>query len=346
MKRVKRILVIRLSSLGDIVLTEPVIRVLKKQYPDAVIDYLIKPQFSEIAASIRGVDRIVSWSNTAQVLKDISANRYDLIVDLHAKLKSKMIKYFAVAISYLKYRDFSAVAVSYKKSHLKRRLIIWKISKESILSTVYSYLSVLKKLGITCELQDDDLEPILGIPKISPFPELGLLRELRAQGKTLTAIFPGATYYTKQFPAEKFAEFIDSQSSPEQIFFVMGSKSESTLSKRVVALCESKPYDWTGLFSLANLLSVMAMMDVVMTNDSGPMHIAAALSKKQIAIFGSTHPRLGFKPLNHKAIIVQNNKLACRPCSLHGKKKCPRNHFSCMQEITISQLAESYKSLL
>ena len=98
-------------------------------------------------------------------------------------------------------------------------------------------------------------------------------------------------------------------------------------------------------FSTGKLIAFMDKLDLIISNDSGPMHIAAALRKPQIAIFGSTSTKLGFKPLNKKAIVLETD-LNCQPCSLHGRKKCPRTHFNCMRNINPQQLANGICELV
>ena len=100
-----------------------------------------------------------------------------------------------------------------------------------------------------------------------------------------------------------------------------------------------------GELDLQQLVTAIDKMDVIISNDSGPMHIAAALEKPQITIFGATHPKLGFAPLNKNAVILSTD-LECQPCSLHGSKACPLDHFNCMKQISVVDISKILKNML
>ena len=335
-----KILIISLSSLGDIVLTEPVVRILKFRYPAAKIDYLTKPQYADLVSCIPGVDSIILWEGFYLTIKRLNAGRYNLIVDLHRKIKSLFISSLPSLLSMISFEKgeelnpFCQTMVLYNKQHSQRRNIIRKKSGADIPSTVKLYLSVFKKLRI--ELSQDELsyDPKLLVPDSEMIPEFEMITKVREEGIILVAVLPGATHLTKQYPTDQFAKFISLADPKKYRIFLMGSNQEKELGEEINRLCPQKPINWIGRFSLKHLVAIIGQMDFVISNDSGPMHIAAALTKYQIAIFGATHPRLGFKPANKNAVILQNSDLDCRPCSLHGSTSCPLIHYKCMKSIT------------
>ncbi len=311
----KKILILRLSSIGDIVLTQPVAKVLREVYPDATIDYLTKKPFIGIVEAFGCIDTIHTWNNKRIILKKLRKQKYDMIIDLHSKFNTFIIKLLVRGKK----------TVTYNKKHILRRMIVKKLTHKSIVSTVELYFSALKKIGITETIEHPKLYPDK-LQKIS----LGK----RFPGKKLIGIFPGALHATKMYPLEKMAKFIDSVPSKWNCkFIILGSKSEKLLSAELKKNTKTELLDLCGEFNISQLISVIDNMDVIISNDSGPMHIAAAIEKPQIALFGATHPRLGFAPLNKKAIIISSN-ISCQPCSLHGSAICPKGHFLCMNSIS------------
>jgi heptosyltransferase-2 len=311
----KKILILRLSSIGDIVLTQPVAKVLREVYPNATIDYLIKKPYVGIVEAFGCIDTIHTWKNKREILRKLKKQKYDLVIDLHSKLNTFIIK------SLVRGKK----TITYNKKHYLRKKIVRKITGKSITSTVELYFSALKKIGITQTIEHPALYPDKS-KKISlgeKFP-----------GKKLIGIFPGALYATKMYPLKKLVKFIDSVPSRWNCkFIILGSKTEKLLSAELQENTKTELLNLCGEFNISQLISVINNMDVIISNDSGPMHIAAALSKPQIALFGATHPRLGFAPLNKKAVIISSN-IYCQPCSLHGSAICPKGHFLCMNSIS------------
>ncbi len=342
-----RILIIRFSSIGDIILTEPVVRLIKEYYPNADIDYLTKPQFKQIPALFSGIHDIYGVTNISEIRKQISVKKYDLIIDLQGKINSFLVRKFF----------HSSRSVSYNKMRLARQRIVHR-KTGSIGSTVALYLTIFDKLGhgSLYDKQSIDvpskLYPTINLPLAAIINQQSSIllyyREIRKLGNEkiiAIALFPGALHKTKQYPPSKFATLIDSLSSDRYRFYILGSASESKLADQINNQTKVEVENWCGKFDLYNLALITSAFDIIITNDSGPMHLAAALSKKQLAIFGATSPRLGFKPHNEQGLIIQED-LPCRPCSLHGGKQCPLKHFNCMQQISSDKLVSAINTLI
>ncbi|MCD4817263.1 MAG: lipopolysaccharide heptosyltransferase II [Candidatus Cloacimonetes bacterium] len=320
-----KILIIRLSSLGDIVLTQPIVANFRRLFPKAEIDYLTKPIFKPIVEAFGDIDQIFFWSKheKLRLINNLASRKYDLVVDLHSKLNTTLIKYLI----------FPSKIVTYQKKHFLRWLITKKLTSKTIDSTLDLYSSVFDKMN----LEFIKNNPILSSQKIT--------REFPKNLKVIT-IFPGATHQTKRFPDHKYIDLIKKISCKiECKIILLGSKQESELSEKIHQATLKISENKCGNFDLTELIAFLTGIDLMISNDSGPMHIAAALNKKQIAIFGSTSTKLGFKPLNDKAIVFQKN-LKCQPCTLHGRKKCPKSHFDCMNSLDIEKIAEKIYSLL
>lgn len=317
-----KILIIRFSSIGDIVLTQPIVKRLHEVFPQAELCFLTKPQYRGIPLQF-GVPLVVS-DNQEHNLKryHLRWSDFDLVFDLQNKLNSFLVK--------LKTR--SAKHFTYNKQRRLRQRIVTHKTEESIASTLDLYKSALNKAALV--LNKSELSARLDLPALQAAAESNMqkYKELFPQvDKTYVALFPGANHTTKQYPPELLVEFIN-QAGNQYHFLMLGSSKELPITNLIKSHTIGRTTDLCGQFSISEIIEVISKVRIVISNDSGPMHIAAALSKSQIAIFGATHPRLGFKPLNDKALIL-STELPCQPCSLHGGKKCPLKHFNCMRSI-------------
>jgi len=159
----------------------------------------------------------------------------------------------------------------------------------------------------------------------------------------LIGVFPGAKHNTKMYPIERIINFIiDVPDHWKCSFVFLGDWTDKEFTNKIRLLSDIKFYDLVGALDVQQLVGAVSMLDVVVSNDSGPMHIAAALGKPQIVIYGATHTRLGFRPLNDKAEILHAN-ISCQPCSLHGSKECKRGTFKCMRDISSDEVYEVFK---
>jgi len=309
-----KILVIRLSSLGDIVITEPVVHYLAVQYPDSDIYYLTKPAFNDVLKSFPDKINLIAWNNDLNSLLYLRNLKFDLVIDLHNKPNTALIRSFCRA----------KIKSVYNKAHRLRKNIVAHTTSQSISSTLDLYNSALKKINI---------------PFQSRYPQIttndsanALLEENDLQNDNFILIFPGATSFTKKWLPEYFAELID-LIVPSFKVVLAGGNSEKSVASGVTDLCHQNIIDLTAKTNLKQLISLIHKAKVVIANDSGPAHLAAALHKPQITIFGATSPKLGFAPLNDKNVLISQN-LPCSPCSLHGSDSCPKTHFNCMKNIT------------
>lgn len=357
----KKILFIRFSSLGDVVLTESTIRLAKAYFPDYEIHYLTKPAFVDIIESFSDenqslVDKIYLWKDKLNLIYSLNKEKYTAIIDLHCKFNTFLVKFFVK----------SEFTITYQKDHFLRILMIKKLTEKHIESVVHNYISTLEKLSkikkiqsdfsLSQSLQDNICFPRLRannksldeVKKIFSDYELTYCSDLNPADyskKYLIAIFPGAQHKTKQFPIEKLAEFINTVPVYWNCsFIIMGDYKEKEYALKLRNLVEQRIYDLCGAFTIKQLIAAISMVHIVISNDSGPMHIAASLSKPQIAFYGATHSRLGFRPLNTKAVIIQKN-IFCQPCSLHGGEECPKNNYYCMKLITNEEVFNVFKKL-
>lgn len=318
-----KILIIRLSSLGDILLTTPVIRAINKKYPNSQIDYVVKKQYS---SSLRYNPLISSLylyeKEEAKSIKDqIRKVQYDMVIDLQNNLRSCALTF-----------GLSTEVKRFKKPTFKKLLLVW--TKINLLKEIkpiplrYAEIAAL-------QLDDNGLDLFM--------PEN--INHKLAAGKKYIGICPGAKHFTKRWPEEYFIELGNKLNSQNFTVVIFGGKEDREL-------CEAISFRIENSINLCNsddlLQTAMDMKQCqhIICNDSGLMHTAAAVGVPITAIFGSTVSEFGFIPYLSDNTILENNSLSCRPCSHIGRSSCPKKHFKCMQEIKPNMVFDHVKSFL
>ncbi len=336
------ILVIRFSSIGDILLTTPVVRLLKWLFPDCQIDFVVKEEFAELLSANPNISRLYCFSKTdparslAKLKREIKTKHYDLIIDLHRNFRS----YF------LSWGSGAHRVIRYKKGVIRRFLLVkFKLGRQRPVVPIYQrYLNTLAphqlpesllrlEIFIPDEVTARVAERYSGFIGHAPGPIIG--------------IAPGAKHATKRWTIEGFEAvirfFIDQQNARVILF---GSAADRGFVDQIRLPAGAPILNAVGQLSLLETSALMRHCHLMLTNDSGLMHLAAALKKKVVAIFGSTTEQLGFFPYLTDHIVVQNHSLLCRPCSHIGRQRCPKGHFQCMTDIAAEQVIEAMLKLL
>jgi len=316
----QKILIVRLSSIGDIVLTTPILRALRKGYPKTKIAFLTKRRYRDLLLFNPHLDGIFTWEDDLDRLK---GEKFDLLLDLQANPRSLLLS--------LKLK--ASRRIRYRKRHLRRwALTRFKWIPYHPVHTVDLYLRALAPLGIP---QSSERSPRLYLQE----EERKEAREfLHREGFTdgmLVGISPGARWEKKRWPLERFAqvgERLIKERGTGVILF--GDEGDRPLNRRIVQLMRTKPIDAAGRTDLRLLIGLLRGCDLLITNDSGPMHIATGVGTPVVAIFGPTHPKLGFAPLGERNILLSTNQ-SCSPCSLHGEGRCRKARRHCMEGITV-----------
>ncbi|MEA2096864.1 MAG: glycosyltransferase family 9 protein, partial [Candidatus Cloacimonadota bacterium] len=229
----KKILIIRLSSLGDIVLTQSAVQALRNEFPEAQIHYLTKRVYSPIVEIFNCVDEIHYWEDKYLLLKNLRKLKFDLAIDLHSKFNTLIIKSFISAKQ----------TVTYNKKHLLRRKIVKKRTNKTISSTVALYFNVLKRIGLENEASSPKLFPVKGT-------EMPMIFSVSKKAKYV-GLFPGALHRTKQYPVKQLADFIDSVPIKWNCrFLIFGSKAERLLANELNSLTKTNIVDLCGKLEL------------------------------------------------------------------------------------------------
>ena len=308
-----KFLVIRFSSIGEIVLTTPVIRCMKEQIEDVEIHYLTKTKYKSILIANPYIDKLhLLDKNIKSLIDTLKKEKFDYIIDLHKNLRSFRIK------SSLKRFSFSFNKLNYQKW----LLVNFKINKLPNVHIVDRYLKTLEVFSVSNDHKGLDYfippEEITELSaSISEFP------------RSYIVLVVGGGHYTKQIPVHKIQEIINSLDCP---IMLLGGPEDVAKANQLKISEKKKIYNLVGKLSVNQSAEVIRNSSLVVSVDTGLMHIAAAFNKKIVSVWGNTVPEFGMYPYNsgENSNIFEVKGLKCRPCSKIGFKKCPKKHFNCM----------------
>jgi len=347
MQSPSKTLIIRFSSVGDVVLTTPLLRALREAFPNSQIDYVTRKEYAELIQTNHNLN--VTWALDAstgisglRALKQkLRAEQYDLVIDLHGSLRSRYLR-----------RGLGARRALTIDKRIFRRWLFVNLKKNTypgIVSVADRYIEPLHSFGIRNDgkglelhISDDLLFGVSG--KVAS-------RKLHRFEKIL-GLCPAARHATKEWPADRFVEvaarFCREKNGAVMIF---GGISDVGRCEEIVRQISDRIeperiISWAGELSLMESAAMMEYCDVILTNDSGLMHIAAAMKKRLIAIFGSTVREFGFAPVSDHAVVLEIKGLYCRPCSHVGRSACPKGHFRCMKEIEAESALDEIRTLV
>ena len=316
-----RILIIRFSSFGDIILTTPVINEIINKYPDAVIEYLVYNNFSDAITmnpkilSSYHFDKKMNRDRKYifSVIEILKMQNYDYVIDLHSKFLSQ---YMGKKIS----KESNAMYLKYSKRKwwksvlVKMRIIRYKADR----SIVKSYFTAVKKIGINYVDEEIDFY-------FSRETETQMIDKYDLKNRKYIVLAPGASKVTKEWIYyEELANKITAETDYDVV--VIGGKEDYLKVKETQRI-----QNLAGKLNFKESGVMLKYAKFAVTNDSGPFHIARAMRTKTIVIFGPTDPKMF--TYNEKTYLLTSRQ-DCSPCSLHGGKKCPKGHFKCMKELT------------
>ena len=336
----KKILVIRFSSIGDIVLTTPVIRCLKKQIHDAEIHVLTKKKFSGLYKTNPYINRVYEYDDSLKKnIEELKLENYDYVVDLQKNKRSVRVT-----------RSLRRPHASFPKLNFRKFLLsTFKINIMPDVHIVDRYFKAVEKLGVKNDYQGLDFF----ISEKNNYPITELPQEFQ---NGYYAFVIGGTYKTKILPPVKIVEVLkrinkpvillggpdDVERAEEIISLVNGQQFSDS---QILRFSDSQILNLVGKINLEQSASIVKNAESVLTNDTGLMHIAAAFHKNIVSVWGNTVPELGMYPYlpeePDKCHIIECKDVRCRPCSKLGFKECPKKHFKCMMEIDVKLIVDS-----
>lgn len=319
-----KVLVIRFSSIGDIVLTTPVVRCLKEQL-SAEVHYLTKPGFVSLLESNPHIAKIIALPENEGILRNsLKKEKYDVIIDLHHNIRSRR---FSVGLAPKIFR--------FQKLNIQKWLKVnVGIDVLPPVHIVDRYMHTLSTLGVKNDGKGLDFYHTLNVDEV--LIQFGL-----TQDYTVYAI--GGQHYTKKLPADRIISILSK--TPELKVVLLGGKEDAEIGKLIEKNC-SNAVSLCGKTSLAESAAIISAAKKVISHDSGMMHIAAAYGKKILSIWGNTIPEFGMYPFraHPESKVFEVRGLSCRPCSKIGHSSCPKGHFNCMNQQKVEEIAAELRS--
>jgi heptosyltransferase-2 len=341
--KIDKILIVRFSSLGDIILTTPVIGALWAQFPGSKISFLTKTRYADLLRNDPRISTIIEFdppgrhkgfSGFRRMIADLRSCDFDLLVDLHANLRSFFVRHLVKSKVKLKYR---------KRWWFRFSMVHFKFLKTKAVHTTDSYLDVLRKIQV--EMTKEGPSIYLG-PEDVEFSNHFLLERNVKKDDIVVGVHPGAKWETKRWDKGNFKETCRALMDKHNCrILLFGNAGEEKLVDDIKRdLPEERMILAVGL-SLGRFMSLIKRCDCLVTNDSGPMHLASALGVPVVAIFGPTHPKLGFAPTGLSDVVLCAD-VKCSPCSLHGEKRCSKKSRFCMDLIQPEMVVEAVERIL
>jgi ADP-heptose:LPS heptosyltransferase len=311
-----KLLVIRFSSIGDIVLTTPILRAIKQQFPDATIHYVTKRSFTQVLKNNPTIDRLIVIDKSIhEVVDDLKKENYTHLIDLHNNLRTFILKL-----------KLGKSAFSFPKLNIRKWLFVrFKINLMPDKHVVQRYFQAVEKLGIVnennvCEFYIDAANEVSAADTFQLLP------------KTFVTIAIGAQFATKRMPLNKLNEIIQQIEMP--VVLIGGDTDNKLATELIESNKENKIlYNACGKYNLLQSASIVRQSLALLTNDTGMMHIASCFQLPIVSVWGNTHPAFGmypYLPENRDLFSMHQVPLKCRPCSKIGFNQCPKKHFNCM----------------
>jgi heptosyltransferase-2 len=317
-KSPKKILVLRFSSIGDIVLTFPVVAALKAAYPDCQIDYVTKPAFRHLLEACPGLSHIFTLeSSIRQLRKDINFQSYDAVLDLHNNLRTLLLT------------AFSGVKVyKYPKNNWNKWLLTrFKIKQERRHHVVERYLSTLKQaFGLEVLAPENPYE----IPESEQF---SIQDATGFTPRKYVAFAIGAQFATKRLPTDLMIKLLQKMEHP--LVLLGGKEDQQTANEIVAELGGQKVISMVGQLNIHGSAWLVKNAAALLTHDTGLMHIGACFEVPIHLIWGNTVKDFGMYPFRleqENCFQYEVENLKCRPCSKIGFQNCPKGHFACMRQ--------------
>jgi len=375
-----RILIIQTAFLGDVILCTPLIKTTRKLFPESFISFLLIPETKNILENNPHLNEVIVYDkrrkdkglkNFFKMVKYVREKDFDLAIIPHRHLRAALLAYLAKIPQRIGFDRSSGSflftqKVTYQKNlhEVERNLSLLKFFKPDLLMqkqklTLLTQHPTPAKGGRLHKLpppsmgggegEGDYVDSFVTdkTPELFPNAQDFLYAQELLQGSgikendNMVGIAPGSIWATKRWFSERFAEVADLLIKKVGVkVILLGSNDDKKLCIEIANLMETKPVILAGKTSILQSAAILSQCKVILSNDSAPVHIASAMKKPVVAIFGSTIPEFGFAPYGEGHIIIEK-KIECRPCGIHGKKRCPEKHFKCMTEISAQEVFEA-----
>jgi heptosyltransferase-2 len=321
-----KFLIIQTAFIGDVILATPIIEKLHHFYPNSQIDFLLRKGNENLLKSHPNISNLMVWDkkngknkNLFRIIKQIRSKKYDYVINLQRFTSTGLITIFSGG----------KIKVGFNKNPFS--FLFTRRIKHEIGNGKHE---VERNIELISEITDNSIFN----PKLYPTDEdYQIVSQYKMRPYICMA--PTSVWFTKQFPANKWVDLINKTNKKFHIYLIGGPDDKVACDEIILGSSNTNLTNLCGKLSFLQTSALMANATMNYVNDSAPMHMASAMNAPTTAIYCSTIPDFGFGPLSKQAKIVETEeKLSCRPCGLHGFKKCPEGHFNCANTIQTNQL--------
>lgn len=322
----KNILVIQTAFIGDVILATPLIVALRRQYPDSEISFLVRKGNETLLQHDPEIKEILVWdktktkySNLVKMTRIVRSRKFDTVINLQRFAASGLVTFNSGAKRKIGFnKNPFAFAYTTSKPH-------------SIGDGTHE---IQRNLSLISE------NPEIIRPRIVPGTEAENTVDSYCQ-KSFVCIAPASVWHTKQYPQSGWVDLCNNIPADSTVYLI-GSPDDITLCEKIAEESRHKNIEvLAGRLSLLESAALMARAEMNYVNDSAPLHLASAMNAPVRAVFCSTVPKFGFGPVSDNSRVIEiKEDLYCRPCGLHGYKRCPENHFDCAKKIKTEQFFE------
>lgn len=353
MREFNNILLIQTAFIGDVVLTTPMIRSLRKRMnPQARLTVMVKPEAAAIAGSLPEVDEVLIFDKGNKhktfgmfsLISEIRNRHFDLLLSPHQSHRTGLVAMFS-AIPY---------RYGYNTAGFHRLAYTHRLRRPKEMPEIHRLLTFLKEsVAKDLDLETENDIPYLCETEKSKEEALNLLKELNVSRPVLLGC--SSVWETKRWTSYGFASLAGKLIKKYKTdVLLVGGPADSEINKQVLDFTKDlvdpsirhRIHDVAGRTSLTGLYSLMKRSLLLVSNDSAPVHFGCAAEIPVVAIFGPTVPELGYAPIAPGTTVAGHPHLSCRPCSTHGGRKCPLDHFKCMRELSPDMVLEKVQSVM
>lgn len=319
-----RVLVVRFSSIGDIVLTTPVVRCLKQQWDGNLeLHFITRKAFAPVLEGNPHIDKLITIeSKVSEVADQISSGGYDYVFDLHNNLRSGQVKRLVPGLAF----------TVDKINRAKWLMVNFKVNRLPNLHIVDRYMATTKAFGI----ENDGL----GLDYFINETDTVNIEDILPARAPYVAFAIGGAHATKRMPVE---QLIAVCKRIKKAVILLGGPGDKETGDAVANAAGAHVFNACGPYNINESASLVEQADRVISHDTGLMHIAAALGKDVISVWGNTIPAFGMSPYLQEgkgsSTVMEVNELSCRPCSKIGYENCPKKHFRCMVDQDVEAIA-------
>lgn len=333
----RSVLVIQTAFIGDVVLIVPLLEVIKNKWPDCDLDVLVRPPGDNLLETHPVIRNLIVYDKRStergfadffKLANRLKRERYDLALLPHRSFRSGFLAYSAAIPGRIGFkrgggRFFHTNAIPYpRKTH--------EIERNLALLSPFGSIPSPNRFSIVAT--EDDIR----------FVDAALAG---CEGCKLIALAPGSVWFTKRWPEEFFIELGRKFDSQDFRIALIGDKNDKNLCGRIAAAIGNSCVNLAGETTLRQSVEILRRYDILITNDSAPTHLGTAAGTRVLTLFGSTAPEFGFAPFGPKGRAL-GIELYCRPCTDHGRRRCPEEHFRCMNELTPERVFDEIIDML